>query len=343
MEWKRKEFIKALGLSGLATFFNTGFSYPESNFPALLKPPRLKEGGTIGLISPASSLAPPLTYEEVIGSIKELGFKVKLGEHYRDSYGDMAGTDEARASDLNSMFSDPEVDAIMPFRGGWGSNRILDLVDFETIRQNPKPLIGFSDITSLLLSIYAKTGLITFHGPVAKSTWSDFTLSHFKRAVMGSETFSMKRPDDYQGQFFTITNGNATGKLLGGNLTVLTSMLGSEYLPDWEGSILFVEDVGEDVYRIDRMLTQLGLNGILSQLNGFIFGDCTDCNKGTANSHSLEQVLADHIKPMKIPAFYGSMIGHIDDMFSIPVGIEASMNAGKGTLTLLEVPTSAKS
>lgn len=343
MEWNRKEFIKALGISGLASFFNTGLSYPESSLPSPIKPPRLKEGGTIGLISPASSLAPPLTYEEVIGSIKELGFRVKLGEHYKDSYGDMAGTDEARASDLNGMFADPEVDAIMPFRGGWGSNRILDLVDFKIIRQNPKPLIGFSDITSLLLSIYAETGLITFHGPVAKSIWNEFTLSHFRKAVMGSSAFSMKRPDDYPGAFFTVTGGNATGKLLGGNLTVLTSMLGSGYLPDWEGCILFVEDVGEGVYRIDRMLTQLGLNGILSQLNGFLFSDCTDCNKGNVNSHSLEQVLADHIKPLQIPAFYGSMIGHIDKMFTVPIGIDATINADTGALTLLEVPTSANS
>lgn len=341
MKQTRKDFIRLLGLSGLAGMAGLGFKEDDSAGKLSIKPGRLKEGDTIGLISPASILPDRNRYSKIKQAIEELGFKVKIGPNARARYGDLAGSDAERASDLNTMFADPEVDAIIPFRGGWGSNRILDLVNFDTIRRNPKPLIGFSDITSLLLAIYKKTGLVTFHGPVGKSEWNNFTVSYFKKAVMEGDPFTLENPIDkpYSPNLTVLTPGTAQGKLLGGNLTVLTSMLGSDYVPDWKGSILFLEDVGEDAYRVDRMLTQLKLNGILGQLNGLVFGRCTNCDPSNSFSLSLEQVLKDHIQTLKIPAFYGSMIGHIDYMFTIPVGIQAEINATHGSIRLLEVPT----
>lgn len=340
MNWNRKEFIKLLSLGSIAGL--PGIRLPASDSPEtppLIKPRRLSEGDTVGLLSPASIIPERNRYPEIIETIRDLGFSVKVGENALNTRGYFAGTDAERADDLNNFFKDPGVDAIIAFRGGWGSNRILSLIDFETIRENPKPLIGFSDITTLLLAIHAKTGLVTFHGPVGKSEWTEFTVSCFKNVLMNAAPEPLKNRNK-KVPLNTIRSGNASGRLLGGNLSVLTSMLGSDYLPDWEESILFVEDVGEDVYRIDRMLTQLQLNGILEKLNGFIFGRCTDCRKSNNFSLSLEQILEDHIRPIGIPAFYGSMIGHLDDVFTLPLGIKAKMNSNTGTITLLEQPTS---
>jgi muramoyltetrapeptide carboxypeptidase len=338
MGWSRKTFLKTLGLGGVSGLLNINPEpYRVNN--SLIKPQRLVPGDTIGLISPGSILPEPGLYDEIIQTISDLGFHVEVGANARKSYGNLAGTDAARADDLNQMFSNPDIDAVMPFRGGWGSNRILDLIDFDTIRKNPKALIGFSDITSLLISIYAKTGLVTFHGPVGKSVWNDFTFSSFKEILMSNRKAMLENKTDSGIDFSVITPGVAEGKLIGGNLTVLTSMLGSDYLPDWQGAILFVEDVGEEIYRIDRMLTQLKLNGILNKISGFIFGTCVNCEKGNKNSLSLEQVLKDHIQVLGVPSYYGSMIGHIDNMFTLPIGISAKMNSEKGSIKLLEVPT----
>ena len=338
MKWSRKTFIKSLSLAGFSGLLNFDMMSGKSD-STILKPKRLAEGDTIGLISPGSILAEKYRYDEIVQTLIDLGFQVQEGKNARNRYGNMAGTDEARASDLNEMFGNPDIDAIIPFRGGWGSNRILDLIDFDMIKQNPKALIGFSDITSLLLSIYAKTGLITFHGPVGKSEWNEFTVSSFKNTLMSSKVSRYENKPESEIGFNVISPGMAEGKLIGGNLTVLTSMLGSDYLPDWEGAILFVEDVGEEIYRIDRMLTQLKLNGILNQLSGFIFGTCVNCEKGNKNSLSLEQVLTDHIQVLGVPSYYGSMIGHIDNMFTLPIGISARINSETGSIELKEVPT----
>lgn len=335
MKMNRNEFFKLLGFGGLAGLSTEGRddSIPDSDRP-LVRPPRLQPGSTIGLVSPGFILPEPGQYGEIARTIEELGFKVKTGNHARDQYGYLAGYDKDRASDLNAAFSDPDIDAIIPYRGGWGSNRILDRLDYKLIDRNPKPLIGFSDITSLLLAIYSRTGLVTFHGPVGKSEWTDFTLRHFRSVLVNGEAAGLSNPENESVD--TISPGRATGPLLGGNLTVLTSMLGSDFLPDFEGAILFLEDVGEEIYRIDRMLTQLKLNGIIDQINGLVFGKCTDCKPGSGKSLTLNQLFSDHIVPLDIPAFQGSMIGHIDDMFTLPIGIPATIDADKGTIELLE-------
>lgn len=337
----RKGFLKLISTGGLGAFGATIDDYSLSK--SLIKPKRLGQGDTIGLISPGFILSNSDRYDEIIDQIKQLGYKVKEGPNARNQYGYLAGTDEERADDLNAMFADDSVDAIMPFRGGWGCNRILPLIDFNNIRNNPKILVGYSDITTLLLSVFAKTGLITFHGPVGKSEWTDFTKQHF-RAVLTAQHMLFNIPDkdlcrDCK-EFTVISPGKATGTLLGGNLSVLSAMMGTDYLPDWNNSILFLEDVGEDVYRLDRMLTQLKLNGVLEKLSGFIFGQCVSCEKSSSRSLTLKQLFNDHIKPLGIPAFSGAMIGHVDNMITLPVGLPAEMDTQNGTIKLNKVAVS---
>jgi len=339
----RKWFLQLLGMGGIGSVINSTHHSNDSR-KHITKPKRLQKGDRIGLISPASKLPRRREYGEIIHQIKSMGFKVKVGRNAKKQYGGFAGTDKQRAEDLNAMFADDSVDAILPFRGGWGSNRILDLVDFDIIRNNPKILVGFSDITSLLLAIYAKTGLVTFHGPVGKSDWTNYTIQHFKQALTTEDLYSLKTPgSDFCedcNELDIITPGKAIGRLLGGNLSVLTAMIGSDYLPDWQGNILFIEDVGEDYYRIDRMITQLELSGVLDQISGFVFGQCASCKKSGPDSLPLNKVLEDHVKSLGIPAFSGAMFGHISKTITIPEGVMAEMDAEKGTIHLKEAATS---
>lgn len=302
--------------------------------PALKKPPRLKVGDTVGLINPASIIKAS-DIQQTVQVLSALGLKVKLGKHLLDRYGYLAGKDADRAADLNAMFSDPTVQAILTIRGGWGCNRILPLLDYAAIRRHPKIIMGYSDITSLLLAITAKSGIVTFHGPVGTSKWNPFTLDYAKQVLWAGDSVTMRNTSTTIVE--TINPGIARGKLIGGNLSVLTAMLGSNYLTDWQQSILFVEEVGEDIYRIDRMLTQLKLAGILNQISGFIFGQCTNCKADNPlESLTLSQVFRDHLQPLNIPAWSGSMIGHIEDKFTLPLGVQVEVDASQGTIKMLE-------
>jgi muramoyltetrapeptide carboxypeptidase len=310
----------------------------------IIKPRRLKPGDTVGLINPAGATFETQDIAIVKESLAALDLKSKMGKHALDRYGYLGGTDEVRAEDVNEMFSDKEVNAIICIRGGWGCNRILPLLDYDVIKKNPKIICGYSDITSLLVALYAKTGLLTFHGPVGGSTWNQFSLNYFKKILFDGEAVTMENPKTIgdnlaltKDRIQTITKGKAKGRLVGGNLSVLTAMVGSQYLPNWKNHILFLEETDENIYRIDRMLTQLKLAGILQQLSGFVFGKCTKCNPGEGyGSLTLEEVFNDHIKPLGIPAYAGAMIGHIENKFTVPVGCEAEIDAEAGTIRMLE-------
>lgn len=334
MVWNRRHFLSLCGLSAIASVI-PGTTIATANPPSILKPPRLKVGDTVGLINPSS----PIEQEDIDYARKELaalGLNVKLGTHLLDEYGYLAGQDADRAQDVNAMFADRSVQALLTMRGGWGSNRILPLLNYDLIRSNPKIIIGYSDITSLLLAIYARSGIITFHGPVATSVWNPFSVNYVQRILLDAEPVRMQNPPLTRPQ--TITGGKARGQLVGGNLSVLSAMVGSDYLPDWENKILFVEEIGEDIYRVDRMLTQLKLAGILDKISGFIFAECTRCEAGEGDEPSLtlSQVLSDWVRPLGIPAWYGSAIGHIRDKFTVPVGVEVEIDANRGIIQLLE-------
>jgi muramoyltetrapeptide carboxypeptidase len=339
----RRTFLQSLALAAVAAQLPSSMvNAAESN--AILKPRRLKAGSTVGLINPAGTTWSPDDVRQVQESMAALGLATKPGRHVLDRYGYLAGTDADRAADVNEMFADSSVDAILCVRGGWGCNRILPLLDYRLIRKNPKILMGYSDITSLLVAIYAATGLTTFHGPVGTSTWNAFSLDFVKKILFNAETPVMTNPvvigdnlAQTKDRLQTITPGKATGRLVGGNLSVLTAMIGSDYLPDWKGHILFLEDDGENVYRIDRMLTQLKLAGVLAKVTGFVFGKCTNCGPGEGyGSLTLDEVLNDHVRPLGIPAWSGAMIGHIENKFTLPIGGRAEIDAAAGSITMLE-------
>ncbi|MFW6358931.1 MAG: S66 peptidase family protein [Chroococcales cyanobacterium] len=325
----RRYLLKLLGLTLLAT------QLPASAKDSTIKPQRLQIGDTVGLVNPAS-IIDQQDLETAKKALTDLGLKVKVGNHVLNRYGYLAGKDSDRAADINTMFADNTIKALIAIRGGWGCNRILPLLDYSLIRHFPKIVMGYSDITSLLLAIYAKTGMMTFHGPVATSTWNAFTINSLKPVLFEGKRITLSNLNNTPIE--TIYSGKTTGNLIGGNLSVLTAMVGSSYLPNFNQGILFVEEIGEDVYRVDRMLTQLKLAGILDQLSGFIFASCRNCTAGEDGepSLSLKQVLFDHIAPLRIPAWYGSMMGHIADKFTIPVGIVAEIDADRGTIQLLE-------
>lgn len=342
MTLNRRNFLRTSGLAALTTQLPL-FAHEISFFATILKPPRLKVGDTVGLISPASPINSK-DIQEFQKTLAVLGLKVKLGTHLLNRHNSyLAGTDAERAADVNAMFADSSVQAIIGMRGGWGCNRILPLLEYNHYRASPKILMGYSDITALLLAIYTRSGIVTFHGPVGTSTWNPFTVDYFKRVLFYGEALTMQNPlntnntpTQLQVRVETITPGKARGKLMGGNLSVLAAMVGSAYLPSWRQTILFVEEVEEEVYRVDRMLTQLKLAGILEQIAGFVFGQCTDCQPKGKSSLLLGQVLREHIQPLGIPAWYGSMIGHIKDKFTLPIGVEVEIDGRQGTIQMLE-------
>jgi len=330
----RREFISAVGAVGLA-------STTARSDETLIKPPRLHPGDRVGLVSPATAAFETEPTKIWIDALESMGFEVVLGDNYYDRHGYFAGEDAARASDINAFFNESSIRMIFA-RGGWGAPRVLPLLDYEMIRANPKVLLGYSDATALLSAVYTKTGLVTFHGPSPLNT---FSAEHFRRVVMAGEKYTLTNPTfittndlvQTENRIQTIRSGKASGKILGGNLSLLTAITGSGYLPDWEGSILFIEDVDEAVYRIDRMMTELALSGVLGKIKGFIFGRCTDCDpSGSFGSLTMEEMLAEHIGPLRIPAFSGSMIGHIDEQFTIPLGIDVEIDADAGSITMLE-------
>jgi len=343
MEPSRRDLLRLVSLGALSLpFLGQGRLLAASS--GIRKPPALKEGDTVGLINPAGATFHSVDLKIVEETLEALGLASKPGRHALHRYGYLAGRDGERADDVNTMFADSDVRAILAIRGGWGCARILPLLDYDLISRHPKILVGYSDITALIVAVYARCGMATFHGPDGISTWNSFTVDYFKGILFEGETVTMANPqgkgDDLaqkRDRVETITGGRARGRLVGGNLSVLAAMVGSPYLPDWDGAILFLEDTGEEVYRVDRMITQLKLAGVLDRLAAFVFGKCTRCGTdGGYGSLTLEEVFADHIRPLGIPSWYGAMIGHIKDKFTVPIGIEAEVDADAGTIRLLE-------
>lgn len=345
---QRRKFIQNIGIGSLA-FPLTSFTEINKIAPidnSIIIPQELKKGDTVGVVSPSSAIFETEPYEIAKENLEAMGLKVKFGDFVKGRYGHLAGTDEERAGELNDMFRNDTIKAIMALRGGSGAARILDKLDYKAIKNNPKIFIGYSDITALHLAIYQKTGLVTFHGPLAVSTWNSFSFDYFKRLLFDNEKITFTNPTDkgdnltqIKNRIRTIRKGEATGRLIGGNLAVLTGIMGSEYFPtNWDGNILYLEDVGEQIYAVDRMMSQLQLGGVLDKISGFVFGKCTNCKPGGSGYGSLtmEEVIDHYIKPLNIPAFSGAMIGHIDDNVTIPNGLKAKINATKGSIELLE-------
>jgi muramoyltetrapeptide carboxypeptidase len=337
MHFSRRDVMATMALAMTAPL--------EAAATRFTKPRRLRPGDTIGLIEPATASDEAFQLTLVEEAVTAMGLKPRRAANLFDRHGYLGGTDEARAAGVNAMFRDPEVKAIFAVRGGWGSARMLPLLDWPMIRANPKLLLGFSDITALHMAIAAKAGFVTLHGPNGGSAWGKASVDHFKAIAFDGTAPLLTNPvgsEDRLAQRLwrtqTITRGRARGHLLGGNLTVLTALTGTEYLPDFTGSILFLEDVDEAEYRIDRMLTQLGQAGVLGKLAGVVFGQCTNCTGSTSGRYggfTVTDILRHHLGRLGVPAYQGAWFGHIADQFTLPVGGMAEIDADAGTIRLL--------
>jgi muramoyltetrapeptide carboxypeptidase len=311
----------------------------------VLRAPRLRPGDTLGLISPSNATHEREPLRLSVEALQALGFKVKLGQHVAARYGHFGGTDAQRAADVNAMFADPGVHGVIALTGGSGGTRILPLIDYAQIRRTPKFFGGFSDLTALVNAIHHQTGLITFHSPVAGSEWNPFSVQSFRQIVMEGASPLLANPQgELDGNLvqrgartWMLRGGKARGRLIGGNLAVLTAMAGSRYWPDFEGAILFLEDINEYIYRVDRMLSTLRLSGALDKLAGVVLGQFTNCGPGEGfGTLTLDEVFDDYFLPLNVPVYRGALIGHIKRKLTVPVGAMAEMDADAGTIRLLE-------
>lgn len=338
---------KRTALQGALAVLSAGAAAPilSATPRAVRKPPRLRPGDTVGLVEPAGFSADGFELGLAQETIAAMGLVARTAPHVAARSGYLAGTDEQRAADINAMYADDAVRAVFAVRGGWGCARILPHLDYGVIRRNPKLLIGFSDITALHLAFAARAGFTTIHGPNAASSWGDLSWQAFRGLVFEGETPTYRNPEASEDRLVQrlwrtnpIRPGRATGRLLGGNLTVLSALVGTPYLPDFDGAILFLEDVDEAEYRIDRMLTQLALAGILRRVAGVVFGQCTSCGATgpSFGGFTLSEVLEHHLKPLGVPVFQGALFGHIANQFSLPVGAIAEIDAEAGTIRIVD-------
>jgi muramoyltetrapeptide carboxypeptidase len=305
--------------------------------PQSSKPPRLRPGDTIGLINPAQADLARANVDTATATLERLGLRVKRGSALAACLEGKTVSDARRAAEVNSLFADPSVKALMPVGGGWGSSRLLPHLDYESIRRHPKILIGFSDAAALLLAIHARAGMVTFHGPMGLSSWAPFAVAQLRSLLFEGEATRIANPSTLPPRIHTLAPGRARGRLLGGNLTVLSSMVGSPYLGGMEGAILFLEEVREPLSEVDRMLTQLEQAGLLPRIRGLVFGDCSRCQAPKiAGSLTLDSVLLSHLRSLRIPAWRGSLIGHGEAQFTVPIGVQAEIDADEGTIQLLE-------
>ncbi len=344
----RRALIQACTALAVATTGIANAAGAAEN-PSTVKPKRLRRGMTVGLVTPASNVPEDQDLQSAMDLVRSLGFVAKPAPNLFSRAQYLAGTDEERADDLNGMFADAEVDAIFCVRGGYGSGRLLRYLDYSVIAANPKILMGYSDITALLNAIYLRTGLVTFHGPIAGGNFSDYTFNQYRKVLLEPST-SVRigeppqfetRPGviDWENRLTPIVAGVAEGHLIGGNLSLMVTLLGTEFEPRFEGAILFLEDVSEPPYSVDRMLTHLWMAGKLEQLAGVALGKFTD-DGYDSNTFSMEQVLRDRFEPLGIPTLRGVMIGHIEDKTVVPVGARARLDVAAGSLTLLEMAVS---
>ena len=313
-----------------------------------IKPRRLRAGDTLALVAPASPKNEDEEVRAAIETVESLGFRVKEGEHLYARHGYLAGTDRQRAADLNAAFGDENVDGIISMCGGYGSPRLLPYLDYDLIRANPKALLGYSDITALLNGIHQRTGLVTFHGPIASQSFTPYTLNAFQQVLQqGASDILLGAPPPFerqpgaverQNRLTRLVAGRAQGRLVGGNLSLMAALCGTPYMPALDGKILFLEDVGEATYRLDRMLTQLWLTGSLAGCAGLVFGKFTDCSTSAswAKQLSVEEVLVERCQELGIPALRGLMIGHVPDQATLPIGCLAALDVEAGSLRLLE-------
>ena len=352
----RRTLLRAAGLSAGAALVSGAAARPKPTPAAvsaprpMVKPRALKAGDTVGLIAPSSYIFEVWRIEDAVARLESLGIKTKLGKYAKGRHGYMAGTEKERLEDLHGMFADREVAGVFCLGGGYGTPRLLDGIDYELLRRNPKIFLGFSDITGLHLAITKKAGLVTFHGPVAMSSLPPWTLGYFRKALFNPEPIGeLTNPpeDDPLSPAFplhTLSPGRARGQITGGNLSLVCATMGTPYEIDTKGRLLFLEDTGEAPYRVDRMLTQLRLAGKLAEAAGIVWGTCTDCTPAKSSFEinlSLSELLEELLGGLGKPVLAGLVFGHTKEKATIPFGVDAELDAGAKKVTIVEAATVA--
>lgn len=312
-----------------------------------LKPNHLVSGDTVAIIAPASPPPDPKVIDRCIGAIERLGFKPKFAPNVRKRWGFLAGSDRERATDIMKMFTDRKVKAIFCLRGGYGAGRLLPLLDYRAIRCNPKVFTGYSDITALHCAFLTKSNLVSSHGPtlnsdLIKEELVDYTVQNFKR-TLSQAAAPGNICQGYREKTVTILqNGIASGPLLGGNLSLLCTTVGTPYQPAFKDRILFLEDIDEPPYRFDRMLTHLLNAGLLQQVAGIAIGLNKNCvehkaseNKGEYRQ-TVEDVLKERLVPLRVPVVLGLPFGHVPHNATLPLGVRATLDAIRGDLSITE-------
>lgn len=305
----------------------------------VVKPPRLQRGDLIGIVAPGSPAAPE-KLARGIRYLEQLGYRILPGRHVEKRRGYLAGSDTQRADDLNAMFADRRVKAILAVRGGYGVHRILPLIDYSAVRRNPKIVVGYSDITALHLALFAKARLVTVSGPMVATEFGQgfggSAEEMFWRTVT-SPTPPRIVKNTPRKRISVIRGGTVTGRLLGGNLSLVTALLGTPYFPILPRTIFALEEIEEPSYKIDRMLHHMALAGMLSGNNGFIIGDfsITPPSRGKP-SLTLNRILTDVLSSADAPSLAGFRFGHVRGSLTLPMGVRARLTTGRKTLEILE-------
>jgi len=313
----------------------------------LIRPKVLRAGDTVGLITPATYVPDPDRLATAERTLKYFGLRMKMARNAGKRMGDYHLSINERLDDLHAMFRDPEVKAVFAIRGGYGSMHLLDRIDYDLIRRNPKIFLGYSDITAMHLAINKQAKLVTFHGPITLSRFTDYTQKYFRKALFESQPIGKVTNPPESNELRpthtlrTIRPGVATGRLIGGNLTLISTTLGTPYEIETRGKIVFLEDVDEEPYSIDRMLTHLRLAGKFDGVAGVIFGECQDCRPkdykpSTTIPYGLGEVLDNILGELKVPVLSGLTIGHTDDQLTLPLGVNTTLDATNQTLEIKE-------
>lgn len=311
----------------------------------LQKPKKLKPGDMIGVVSPSTSLERKSDILRATEKLEKLGYQVTIGKNVDHQRGFVSGTEEERVQDLHEMFAREDIDAIFVTQGGYGSAQFIHKLDFELIRKNPKIFIGFSDITSLHLAINKMADLVTFHGPgfgrFNDEELSEYTLEQMMKALGSDLPAGVIPQADPKKWLYAIQGGVCEGELIGGNMTLICSSLGTPFEIDTKGKILFIEDVDIEPWIFDHMLCHLRNAGKLKDVAGVAVAECVDCvpldyKPGYYVDTSLEDVLENYLKPLGVPVLYGLPLGHTKDMATLPLGVRARLDCNKKEFTILE-------
>ncbi|MDI6767383.1 MAG: LD-carboxypeptidase [Bacteroidota bacterium] len=304
----------------------------------IIKPNRLRCGDIIGICAPASPPASEANLNRGISYLEQLGFRIEFGKNVLHKNGYLAGSDKQRAADLNSLYANPKVKAIFTARGGYGSQRILPLLDYKIIKRNPKIFVGYSDITAIHFALFSKVRLVTFSGPMVAVEMAD-GLKNTTEERFWNMLMSKEKPNSIAGRAKKpiVKSRTATGRLLGGNLSIISSLIGTQYFPNIDDAIFILEEVDERPYRIDRMLQHMKLADMFKNVNGIALGDFSSCHPDKGKpSLTIHRIFQDMFSDLSISVMSGICYGHLKNSIPFPLGVRVKLEGNKKQLDFLE-------